>query len=184
MGSAPPPPAAPVSWFTPANLLTGLRLAAAPFCASAIACDFAGLAATLFAVAVVTDLADGRVARSRGESSARGALLDHATDATFVTLGLGAVALSGEIAWPLPLLVAAAFVQYTVDSRAHVGRQLRASALGRWNGIAYFVLLGTPVIRNALGLAWPAPSLVWSASALLALSTLASMVDRWTASRS
>ena len=141
MESASPPPAASVPWFTPANLLTGLRLAAAPLCASAITCDLAGVAAGLFAVAVVTDLADGRVARNRGETSARGALLDHATDATFVTLGLGAITIRGEVAWPLPLLVAAAFAQYTVDSRAHVGRQLRASALGRWNGIAYFVLL-------------------------------------------
>ena len=43
----------------------------------------------------------------------------------------------------LPGLVAAAFVQYTLDSRALAGQRLRASALGRWNGIAYFVLLAT-----------------------------------------
>ena len=44
-----------------------------------------------------------------------------------------------------------AFVQYAVDSRVQESRPLRASSLGRWNGIAYFVLLGVPVLRDALG---------------------------------
>jgi phosphatidylglycerophosphate synthase len=168
-----------VSWLAPANLVTGLRLAAAPFCALAIVNGQVAWAVGLYALAVATDLVDGRIARGRGETSARGALFDHASDATFVSLGLAALAVSsGEVPLVLPGLVAAAFAQYTLDSRALAGQRLRASALGRWNGIAYFVLLGTPVIRNALGIDWPAHGLVRTLAWLLVVSTLVSMLDR------
>lgn len=165
-------------WFTPANALTGLRLLAAPLCAVAIVEGAATGAVLLFALAVVTDLADGRLARRRGEESALGGLLDHATDATFVSLGLAALAYLGAVPVLLPILVALAFVQYMLDSKTLAGRPLRASWLGRWNGIAYFVLLGTPVIRDALGLTWPGNAIVLVLGWALALSTLASMLNR------
>lgn len=165
-------------WFTPANALTGLRLLAAPLCAVAIVEGAATGAVLFFALAVVTDLADGRLARRRGEESALGGLLDHATDATFVSLGLAALAYLGAVPVLLPILVALAFVQYMLDSKTLGGRPLRASWLGRWNGIAYFVLLGTPVIRDALGLSWPGNAIVLVLGWVLALSTLASMLNR------
>lgn len=55
-----------------------------------------------------------------------------------MTAGLAALVARGEVPWPLPGLVALAFVQYVIDSRADRGARLRASVLGRWNGIAYF----------------------------------------------
>lgn len=165
-------------WLTLANGLTSMRLAAAPACAAAILCGASLTAGLLFAVAVATDLADGRVARRRGEASALGGLLDHSTDASFVSLGLGALAFLGVVPVVLPVLVAAAFVQYTLDSRAIEGRPLRASRLGRWNGIAYFVLLGIPVVRDALQIGWPPDMLVLILAWGLVVTTAVSMGDR------
>ena len=181
-------PAAPASgeWRTRANALTALRLAAAPACAVAVVCQAHGLALALFALAVATDLVDGRVARHYGESSPLGGLLDHATDATFVSLGCFALAIRGEAPWLLPVLIAAAFLQYVVDSRAGAKRAaapatgwaLRASSLGRWNGIGYFVLLGIPVVRDGLSIGWPPTVWVQSIGWALVLSTVISMIDR------
>ena len=175
-------------WTTRANALTLARAASAPALAFAIASGHALGAAGLFAFAVASDLADGRIARRRGEASPLGGLLDHASDALCVTTGLGALASTGEVPIPLPWLVAAAFLQYVFDSRAAGSRGLWASPLGRWNGIAYFVVVGIPVVRDALGLAWPGTPLVRALGWLLVASTLVSMADRaralWAALRS
>ena len=73
-------------WFTWANALTLVRaLLALPaaFCVFNAAWPAAALC---FAVAVATDALDGPIARRLGQVSALGGLLDHATDALFVTL--------------------------------------------------------------------------------------------------
>jgi cardiolipin synthase len=163
---------------TRANALTGLRLALAPVLVWALLLGEHTLAFACFWLAVATDLADGRVARRFGEATALGGLLDHATDALFVASGIGALAACGVAPVPLAPLVLAAFAQYALDSRALAGRPLRASALGRWNGIAYFVLLGTPVVRDALGLAWPPAALVRALGWALVATTCLSMLDR------
>ncbi|MGI9430888.1 MAG: CDP-alcohol phosphatidyltransferase family protein [Myxococcota bacterium] len=173
-----PTPAAPRPWLTRANLLTAVRLALAPVLVCAVLAPAPVLAALVFALAVGTDLLDGPVARRFGETSPLGGFLDHATDATFVSLGLAACAWTGEIPFLLPGLVVFAFVQYTLDSRVLAGEHLRASALGRYNGIAYFVALGVPVIRDALGLAVPASVWVQGFGWLLVATTLVSMLDR------
>jgi len=165
-------------WLTRANALTGLRLATALPLACAIAAGEAGLAAALFAAAVASDLLDGRVARRFGESSALGGLLDHGADATTVICRLAALAWQGAVPAALPPLIALAFAQYALDSRALAGRRLRASALGRANGIAYFALLGTPLVRDALGLAFPGPALVRGVGWVLVATTLLSAADR------
>jgi len=168
---------------TAANALTCLRLIAAPVCSCMV---FAGRdveAMLVFLFAIATDFADGPLARKRGESSPFGALLDHATDATFVVLGIGALVTRDLAPTVLPLLIALAFVQYTLDSRALAGEYLRASALGRWNGIFYFVLLGTPIIRNTIGWSWPNDGLIVIMGWLLVASTGASMADRLLALR-
>lgn len=173
-----PSPAAPQPWLTRANLLTAVRLALAPVLAHAVLAPAPGLAAAVFVIAVGSDLLDGRVARRFGESSSLGGFLDHATDATFVTVGLVACAQNGEVPGLLPALVVLAFVQYALDSRALAGRALRASALGRYNGIAYFVLLGVPIVRDALGLIGPSAFWVRGLGWVLVLTTVVSMLDR------
>lgn len=165
-------------WLTWANLLTLGRFGLAVPCALAVADAAWALAALLFSLAVATDLLDGPLARRLGQATPLGGLLDHATDAWFVAVTLGALAAAGALPWLLPALVLAAFLQYVLDSRALLGRPLRASWLGRWNGIAYFAVAGGLLFARALALPWP-DAAFWSVLAwLLVASTLASMVNR------
>lgn len=166
---------------TIANGLTLSRGLAGPVFFALLLGESWGIACLLFWLAVASDFADGRLARARGESSAFGGLLDHASDATFVALALAALAIAGRAPLVLPLLVLLAFVQYVLDSRALAGQRLRSSVLGRWNGIFYFVPTGIVTTRQALGLAWPSDGVVVALGWLLVLSTLVSMADRaWT----
>ena len=167
-----------------ANLLSLLRiLIVVPFAALVAQGGVfeAALAATLFCVAIATDVADGRLARARGTESALGRVLDHGADFLFVNAGLAAAASIGALSWLLPVVVAVAFAQYVVDSYwLHRARELRMSALGRWNGILYFVPLGGAIlVELGLGfLAGPTRLVAW----LLVASTLASIADRALAS--
>ncbi|MEZ4334695.1 MAG: CDP-alcohol phosphatidyltransferase family protein [Myxococcota bacterium] len=160
------------------NAITLLRLASVPFFCRAISVGQWRVAAALFWLAVASDWSDGRLARARGEASRLGGLLDHASDACLVSAGLAVLALDGRITRWLPVLVVVAFVQYVLDSRWLAGRPLRTSALGRWNGILYFVPLGIVVTREALGLAWPVDPVVALLAWALAGSTAVSMLDR------
>jgi len=164
-------------WSTLANWMTGSRLALAPLLVVAIVAGSPWGAALVFALAVATDVADGRIARSRAEASPLGRALDHAVDAVFVTAGAAALASRGALPALLPILIAAAFVQYAVDSRTPAG-ELRGNRLGRWNGIAYYAAVAVPLVRDALGLGWPAPALVRALGWILVATTLVSMAGR------
>ncbi len=170
-----------------ANTLTALRLLLVVPSVWAIAAEQYVVAAIVFCCAVVTDLADGRVARARGEVSVLGGLFDHSVDAGFVALSLAALAFSGasstlHVTPALPVLVALSFSQYVLDSKVLAGRALRASALGRYNGIGYFVVLGTAVIGAAIGLPGAFHQKLLSAMAWgLVMTTLLSMLDRFVA---
>ena len=171
-------PANPGQWLGFANAITAVRFPLAPLCAWSILNDAAMLAAVSFGVAVASDLLDGRVARLRGEVSRLGGLLDHTSDALFVAAGLAALASLGSVPWVLPPLVLLAFLQYALDSQVLAGKKLRTSRIGRLNGIAYFVLLGIPLVRDVLELPWPAPGLVFGLGWFLVASTGISMADR------
>jgi len=170
-------------WQTRANALTGLRLLAAPALAAAVCAGEPGLGLVWFVLAVATDFADGWVARRYAESSPLGGLVDHSVDATFVTVGTATYAMLGLLPLALPPLIVAAFLQYVIDSRAGATRHLRASFLGRWNGIAYYVIVAVPLVRDALDLPWPGAGLVQALGWALVASTLLSMADRLLASR-
>jgi|TARA_Y100000310_G_C20665375_1_gene807182 phosphatidylglycerophosphate synthase len=166
-----------MSWFSWANLLSISRLGAAIPCAYAVIEGVWVIAAVLFIYAVLSDFIDGYVARNLGEVSALGGLLDHTSDACFVTLTLAAFAYLGLVPAPLPLLIAAAFLQYVLDSRALVGSTLRASVLGRGNGICYFILAGLAILAQLTQIPWPSWWLMvlgW----LLVATTVTSMLDR------
>ena len=165
-------------WMTWANALSALRLLITGPCAYAIWRGAWPIAAALFALAVVTDVFDGIVARRRGQATPLGGLLDHSIDALYVTATLTALTLIGAVPVCLAPLVVASFAQYVWDSAALQGAPLRASVLGRWNGVGYYALVGAVVIRNALGFDWPSPLVVWIAGWLLIVSTLVSMCDR------
>ncbi|MBW2398950.1 MAG: CDP-alcohol phosphatidyltransferase family protein [Deltaproteobacteria bacterium] len=164
--------------FTRANALTLLRVLLAPALALAILEGEAVIATAIFWVAVATDAADGRVARRRGEVSEHGRLFDHAADAVFVSTGAAALACIGVLPYLLAPLIALAFVQYAVDARVAGAREPRASRLGHWNGIAYYVAVATPIIRDTLGFSWPGSSLVTALGWLLVASTVVSMASR------
>jgi CDP-diacylglycerol--glycerol-3-phosphate 3-phosphatidyltransferase len=129
------------------------------------------------AIAIVTDLLDGPVARRRGTAGAFGGTFDHATDCVFVVSGLVGGVLRGVFPWLLPVLVVVAFTQYTVDSYwFHRQGGLRGSRLGRYNGILYFFpLCGDTLVRLGLAFLRPAvTALCW----MLVLSTCISMGER------
>ncbi len=165
-------------WSTRANALTLVRLALAPLLVWALLTGQSLLAAGAFGLAVFTDLADGWVARRFGEASPLGGVFDHAVDATFVTCGTAALAWLGVLPAPLPALIAIAFLEYALDARFFERRGLRGSSLGRWNGIAYYVVVAVPLLRDVLSLGWPGPGLVRTLGWLLVVSTLASIADR------
>jgi len=166
------------TWKTWANALSALRLAIALPCAYAIVRAQWSSAGALFVVAVATDVFDGIVARRRNEASTLGGLLDHSIDATFVTVTLAALATIGAAPAPLPALAIGAFAQYVWDSKALSGAPLRASVLGRWNGIGYYALVGTATLKQTLGADWLPDAAVLAAGWLLVVTTLASMTDR------
>ncbi len=163
---------------TLSNAVTLLRLVSVPFFFLAVVGHGWTLACSLFWLAVGTDFVDGRIARARGESSHFGGLLDHASDASFVTAGLAALALGGRVTPALPILVVVAFVQYVLDSRWLAGEPLRASGLGRWNGVLYFVPLGIVVTREGVALSQPSDRVVELLAFGLVASTALSIADR------
>lgn len=170
-----------------ANALTAVRLALVLPMAAALACPdllAPGVLALVLCVAIATDYLDGPIARRTGTASAKGQLFDHSTDCLFVTGGLAGAAIAGVVTPILPVLVPLAFGQYVFDSYVwHRQRQLRASFLGRWNGILYFVPI---VLVTAARLPFPAglASLLRPAAGvlgyLLVTSTIVSMIDRAT----
>ena len=170
-----------------ANALTAVRLALVLPIAAALARPellAPWVAALMLGLAIASDYLDGPVARRTGTASARGMLFDHTTDCLFVTGGLAGAAIAGSITPILPALIPFAFGQYVVDSYVlSRQRQLRASSLGRWNGILYFAPLVIIVASRLPFLAVFASFLRLAASVfgyLLAASTVASMIDRAT----
>ena len=167
-----------------AHAITCLRLLAvapAAWAFSRAGSVSAWLLVLLVGVAIASDYADGIVARRTGSASPRGMLFDHTTDCLFVTAGLAGAAMARLIPMILPVLVPVAFTQYVLDSYLlHRQRQLRMSSLGRWNGILYFV----PLVMIAIaalglpGLSELARVLVRPCAMLLAVSTVASIIDR------
>ena len=170
-----------------ANALTAIRLVLVLPMAVALARPAAlapWVVALILVLAMASDYFDGPVARTSGTASAKGMLFDHTTDCLFVTGGLTGAAIAGSITPILPALIPFAFAQYVVDSYVWSRRrQLRASFLGRWNGMLYFVPL---VLIATARLFAPSSFAAFLQLAtrvlgyLLALSTVASMIDRAT----
>jgi phosphatidylglycerophosphate synthase len=163
-----------------ANSLTALRLLLVlPFAFFMAKGDerSAICALIVWVMALITDFLDGPIARRRWTVTALSGTFDHTTDFLFVTSGLFAGALRGAFPWILPVLIAAAFSQYVIDSyRVHRQAKLRGSKLGRYNGMLYFVPTCMEILIR-LGLRFLQPALtilVW----LLVVSTFVSMGQR------
>jgi len=150
----------------------------APITAFCIVSESWLLAGLVFFTAVLTDLIDGPLARHRGEASRQGGLIDHGADAFFVIVILASLAAQGFFTPLLPLMVGLAFLQYIFGSGVQKQQPLKASRLGRYNGISYFVLAGIPVTQHALGLAWIPVWILSYGGWLLIASTIFSIFDR------
>lgn len=136
------------------------------------------VAVAILWTAIFTDIFDGYLARRKSLTSAIGGLMDHGSDAFFVTLTIAALAHHNWAPVALVCIIPAAFVQYTLDSKALAGQPLNASALGKYNGISYFVYAGFPVMQLALGITLiPFDWFVWIGWGLVVTSAI-SMVDR------
>ncbi|MEE2965135.1 MAG: CDP-alcohol phosphatidyltransferase family protein [Acidobacteriota bacterium] len=171
-----------------AHLLTAVRLALALPLALAFARPAflsAGLLAGLLGVAIASDYLDGIVARRQGTASSGGQMFDHGTDWLLVTAGATGAALAGAVPLILPVLITTAFVQYVFDSYwVHRQKRLRMSAIGRWNGVCYFVplvLLAGARLEVSLGLTSMLIVSTRLVSYALIVSTLVSIIDRATA---
>jgi phosphatidylglycerophosphate synthase len=129
-------------------------------------------------VAIATDVSDGYLARKYEATSALGGLLDHCSDAFFVTLTIAALTFHGWAPLLLVIMIPAAFLQYMLDSKSLAGLPLRASQLGRYNGIAYFVFAGWPIMQLTLHLTViPFDLFIWIGWGLV-VTTAISMLDR------
>lgn len=129
-------------FFSLPNSLSVSRIVLAPPTMWALLQDRAVLTVGLFCIVIASDLADGRIARQRQQISHLGTLLDHGSDAVFVTVLCAAGAWLALLPIALPILIPCAFLQYAFDSRGFGGGEPRGSQLGHWNGIAYFVIVG------------------------------------------
>ncbi len=166
-----------LQWLTWANLLTGLRLASLPLIVYALTSRLWLFASVLFALAVITDIYDGKIARKLNQTSPLGGLFDHGTDALFVSLCCGCLSSLDLINPYLPWLIGLAFIQYMLDSKALAGVALRVSFIGRNNGIAYYVLVGVVIGAQVLNWTWLLTAAIYFAW-LLVFTTVLSMADR------
>ncbi len=99
---------------------------------------FAAIAIT----AAATDFIDGRIARRLGVAHESGGWLDSVADVTFVLAALGCYASARELPWLIPILIAASFTQYTIDSLwLHRAAAPVRSRLGHWGGIINYALV-------------------------------------------
>ena len=172
------PKTRPISFPTLPHLLSLSRIALIPAIAGAILNGAGVVSIALFCFAVASDVLDGLIARRQQQASKLGTMLDHGSDAAFVTAICALCAHLGLLPMLLAPLIAIAFVQYLLDSHVLEGADLRPSGIGRLNGIAYFVIVGmailvhhyvrVPVIISAL------QTLGW----LLVATTLVSIVER------
>src|SRR4029453_893884 len=89
----------------------------------------------VWCLAAASDYVDGRLARRRGTTSLRGAVLDNVADITFVLVGLTGAAALGLIPWVVPLSIALSAGLYAVASmRSHAGGAPPRRRVGHWGG--------------------------------------------------
>jgi len=112
----------------------------------------------VFIIAVITDALDGKLARSRGEVSDLGKLLDPLADKVLTSAALVSFVQLDEIhvpAWMVVLIISREFLVTGLRAAAaSAGRSLPATAAGKhktaWQMVAIITVLGFLVARDAL----------------------------------
>jgi phosphatidylglycerophosphate synthase len=177
-GDRPSPPRHTIVRAQLANLLSASRFALAALWLFAFISGNRSpeILGSIALAAVVSDFADGRIARWMGHADGVGRWLDALADIVFILTALSSEALAGAIPVYIPALIACSFAQYAIDSVAISGSATPVkSRLGHWGGVINFGLV--------LVLAWTPPPLlparlVRQASPLLAIFYLAAMFER------
>jgi phosphatidylglycerophosphate synthase len=126
-----------------ANLLTASRFM---FAGIWLAAFLAGAGpetmGTIAFAGAASDFLDGRVARWTHSVSGVGRWLDSVADLVFVLTALGCESRAGTIPLYIPVLIAASFAQYAIDSVLIRGSSVPIrSRLGHWGGILNYVLV-------------------------------------------
>ncbi|MBT3072175.1 CDP-alcohol phosphatidyltransferase family protein [Rhodomicrobium sp. Az07] len=177
----------------PSIAITASRLAAAPLLAFAILCGWPReIATALVAYAAASDVLDGWTARSRGEVSALGAVLDPVADKVFVATGVALLLFDGTIsgthvsAAAIILAREAAVTLLRLDARAQ-GMAASSSLLAKAKTAlqyAALLLLFAPgfelaALLHAIGLA-----VLWIAAGLSLVTAVLYFMrmreNRWT----
>ena len=162
-----------------ANVLTLARLALiGPFVAAMLVGGAAGgwAAFGIFLLAALTDFADGRIARARGEVSALGAALDPIADkalaaAALVLLAGASVVTGVHLVAATAILVREFLVSGLREAIAGDGESVPTTLLSKAKTVVQFVALAVllaplgsaPVHAGGLALLWLAAALtVWT----------------------
>jgi len=165
-----------------AHLCTLLRVLLAPIFAWTIGAPLPGATPlVLYVTAVVSDVADGRLARASGRASPRGRLFDHAADVVFLLPALVVLGRAARVPFVLPCAVALAFGLYCVDGWRR-GRDSRTISLvpsrsGTAAGVANYAVAGLAAIAD-----WhrssPLDGIVYAAALAAVAVNLAAALER------
>ncbi len=141
------------------NLLSALRLLAAPFAAWLIVAGHDTAALCVFALAGASDGLDGWVARRFGFTSSFGAWLDPAADKLLMLLCFTALTMiHASPVWLLGLVVArdACIVMgWAIIRLAHLSLPQQPLMLGKASTAAQILYILLLLVLLALGLEWP-----------------------------
>lgn len=152
-----------------------------------IICGVAGapgpwVAALLFAIIAASDIVDGRVARAAGTASHWGRIFDHGADIFFVLSTFAAYVSVGIAPWWVPTSIALAFLLYVVDAQSNgppTGTRRLAGRIGHVGGVCNYVIIGTLLGNETIGLHLLPPGLIHLILAAVPVYSLAAIVLRW-----
>ena len=118
------------------NSLTVFRILALPFCAWALFVNGGDdptwriIAWTSFFIVGVTDVLDGKLARSRNQVSAFGAILDPIADKAFIATALVSLSILDRIPWWVTILILTREVGVTILRFAVIKREIISASKG------------------------------------------------------
>ena len=166
------------------NQLTLLRMLALPFILIAMVYHHHEIALVLFSIAVITDVIDGKIARSFSQKTELGAYLDPLADKLLLCSTFVAQALIGTIPWWLTILVLARDVVILATVSVVVLlttiRDFPPSFFGKLNTVVQAVTISMVILNNAISLRWVGiciDVLIWIVAATTFASGLAYMVQ-------
>ena len=118
----------------------------------------------VYAYAVLSDLADGLLARRANAESYFWGQVDAFTDIAFNAAALTAAFLTGVIGrWAAVgvVMLGAQFMWRCWIEAGNAGEALPEDAAGKWAGVCFYVLVGGVVLEAGLSWGWLRPVLPW-----------------------